>query len=154
MKSHEALKKAMSEKGVKSIAADMKLSPSLLYRWCSSKEDPDDWGAANPLDRLNRLVELTGDTGPIHWLCQAHDGFFVENPRGVETKETPFLQATQEVLSEFSEMLQAMSESYNDDGSIESQEAARIRQEWEELKTLAEQFVVACEDGTYRAPGG
>lgn len=151
MKSHEVLKKAINKKGVKSIASDMNLSSSLLYRWCSSNDSPDDWGAANPLDRVHRLVELTEDTGPVHWLCQASNGFFVENPIREGQQETPFLQATQQVLGEFSEMLQAMSESYNDDSSIETKEAARIRAEWEELKTLAEQFVVACEEGTYQS---
>ena len=46
-------------------------------------------------------------------------------------------------------MLQAVSESYGGDNSVDAQEAANIRREWEQLKTLAEQFVVACEMGGY-----
>ena len=142
----------MKKRGVKSIAASMKLSASLLYRWCRPTEVENDWGAANPLDRLHCLVKLTEDTGPIHWLCQAHNGFFVQNPGAREDQNTPFLKATQEVLGEFSEMLKAMSESYNDDGSVDPVEAARIRDEWEQLKTQAERFVVACEGGVYQNP--
>ena len=108
-----------------------------------------DWGENNPLDRILKIVHLTDDTGPIHWLCQSVDGFFVENPVRSGERDTPFLQATQQVLAEFSELLQAVSESYNNDSSIDPQEAERIRQEWEQLKTLAEHFVVACEQGGY-----
>ena len=149
MESHEVLRKAIHEKGVKAIATEMNLSASLVYKWCKASESVDDWGAANPLDRVLRIVKLTEDTSPINWLCQAVNGFFIENPIKEGTESTPFLQATQQVLSEFSEMLQAVSESYNNDQSIDSEEARRIRREWEQLKTLAEQFVVACEKGGY-----
>jgi len=150
MESHEVLRKAIYEKGVKAIAADMNLSTSLLYKWCKGKESIDDWGVANPLDRILKVVELTGDTGPIHWLCQEANGFFVENPLRESADDTPFLQATQQLLGEFSELLQAVSESYGDDSAIDPKEAAKIRSEWEELKTLAERFVVACEKGGYK----
>ena len=46
-------------------------------------------------------------------------------------------------------MLQAVSESYGEDTAIDAQEAANIRREWEQLKTLAEQFVLTCEAGGY-----
>ena len=59
------------------------------------------------------------------------------------------LEATQHLLSEFSELLAAVSQSYNADRTIDDDEASRIRKEWEDLKTLAERFVVACESGIY-----
>ena len=37
-----------------------------------------------------------------------------------------------------------------DDGQVVTQEAEKIRREWEQLKTTAESFVVACEAGTYQ----
>lgn len=151
MESHEVLRETINVRGVKAVAAEMNLSTSLVYKWCK-ENSPDDWGAQNPLDRILKIVEITGDTRPIHWLCQAVDGFFVENPARGATQDTPFLQATQQMLSEFSEMLQAVSESYGNDSSIDSGESERIRREWEELKTLAEAFVVACERGGYSRP--
>ena len=150
MESHEALKKAINTKGVKAVAAEMNLSASLVYKWCKEHDSPDDWGANNPLDRILKIVEVTEDTGPIHWLCQSVNGFFVENPLRQGSQDTPFLQATQKMLGEFSEMLQAVSESYGNDGSIDTGEAEHIRREWEELKTLAERFVVSCEQGGYK----
>lgn len=148
MESHEVLRETINVRGVKAVAAEMNLSTSLVYKWCK-ESSPDDWGAQNPLDRILKIVQITDNTAPIHWLCQAVDGFFVENPARGATQDTPFLQATQKMLAEFSEMLQAVSESYGNDSSIDAQEAERIRHEWEELKTLAEQFVVACERGGY-----
>ena len=149
MESHEVLRDTINVRGVKAVAADMNLSTSLIYKWCKKSDSPDDWGAQNPLDRILKIVQLTDNTEPIHWLCQSVDGFFVENPARGAAEDTPFLQATQKLLSEFSEMLQAVSESYGGDTSIDAQEAANIRREWEQLKTLAEQFVLTCEAGGY-----
>ncbi|MEW6282834.1 MAG: phage regulatory CII family protein, partial [Candidatus Eremiobacterota bacterium] len=134
-------------KGVKAVASELKLSPSLVYKWCQPKEEA---GADNPLDRLHAVVKVTGDTGPIHWLCQAANGFFVENPVQARSGGQPLLQATQKLLAEFSDLLRAVSEVYGDDNAVDSKEAERIRGEWEQLKTLAEHFVVACERGVYR----
>lgn len=150
MRSDEVLREVIHNHGVKAVAADMRLSTSLLYKWCQPKEDPDASGADNPLDRLQRLVEITSDTRPVHWLCQACKGFFVENPSAGRNEETAVLEATQKLLAEFSEMLGAVSSGYQDDRSIDQQEAQKIRKEWEDLKTLAEQFVTACERGVFR----
>ena len=59
------------------------------------------------------------------------------------------LGATQKLLGEFSELLAAVSRSYDDDSIIDQSEAQSIRKEWEDLKAMAEHFVVACESGAY-----
>ncbi len=56
---------------------------------------------------------------------------------------------TQSILKEFSEMLEAVTESYANGQRIDLQESVRIRKEWEELKSRAEQFVCACEHGVF-----
>ena len=38
MNSYEVLKNAITPVGAKSIAADMNLSTSLIYKWCQSKD--------------------------------------------------------------------------------------------------------------------
>ncbi len=150
MESHEVLKKAVTEIGTKAIASDMSLSASLIYKWCEPKDSPDAGGADNPLDRLARVYELTGDTGPVEWLCQKAGGFYVPNQSEKSKEETlTILPVTQKILKEFSEMLSAVSKSLEDDGQIDEEEAGRIRKEWEELKSIAESFVVACEKGEY-----
>ena len=61
--SHEVLKQSVSDLGVKSVASDLGLSTSLIYKWCQPSEAEDASGADNPLDRLAKVYELTGVRG-------------------------------------------------------------------------------------------
>ena len=153
MASHEVLKRAAAEIGVKCLAADMGLSASLVYKWCQAREGKYASGADNPLDRILKICELTGDHRPIAWLCEQVNGFYVKNPDHPEEPELPLLRVTQEILKEFSELLDVVSNSIEDDGRVDVGEAAQIRKEWEDLKSVTEGFVTACEQGTYRTDG-
>ena len=132
---------------MKEVATHLGLSSALLYKWCL----PLPSGAANPLDRISGLVRFLNDPRPLHWLCQEADGFFVWNPSTANTRKAPVLQATQQMLKEFSELLAVISESVSGDQCIDLDEARRIRGEWEDLKTLTESFVVACEKGSFQS---
>lgn len=149
MESHEMLKKAVTAVGAKAVASDMSLSTSLIYKWCEPTGPPDAAGADNPLDRIEKIYQLTGEVGPIAWLCQKADGFFVPNTVTDGNSRAPLLPVTRKILREFSELLDIMSESIETDGKIDESESERIRCEWEELKNVAEGFVVACERGDY-----
>lgn len=150
MKSHEVLKLVVSEKGAKQVAPEVQVSRSLLYKWCQSHEDPDASGAANPLDRLLRLMEFTDDDRPLEWLCKARGGFYVPNPTSGQSEGGAVLEATQKLLADFSDLLSEVSSSYSNDAQIDTEEARRIREEWEDLKSFAECFVTECESGLYR----
>lgn len=147
--SNEVLRETFKEKGVKYIAQELKVSSSLVYKWTHDKESETSPGADNPLDRLQAIIDCTGSHAPIEWLCQKNGGFFISNPSRTEDQTTPVLSATQQLLGEFSELLAAVSQSYQDDTVIDAEEAAKIRKEWEDLKALAERFVRACESGAY-----
>ncbi len=149
MNSHEVLKKSVSDLGVKSVAADLGLSTSLIYKWCQPNDSEDSSGADNPLDRLARIYELTGDRGPIEWLCGKADGYFVENVPAQAVEKIPLLHMTRRIVREFSELLDVLTESIENDGKIDLDEAARIRREWESLKSSAESFVSSCEKNVY-----
>ncbi len=149
MDSYEVLKKSVSELGVKSVASDLGLSTSLIYKWCQPSDSADASGADNPLDRLIRIHELTGDTGPIEWLCQKADGYFVPNVAAQDIDAIPLLHMTRRIVREFSELLDVLTESIENDGVIDLKEADSIRAEWENLKSSAESFVAACEKGLY-----
>jgi len=149
MESYEVLKEAIGKVGAKSVASDMGLSPSLIYKWCQPKDDEGSSGADNPLDRLAKVYECTGDTRIAQWMCEKMDGYFVANERQDKYKEVPLIQATQSILHEFSDLLRVVSESIENDGLITGDEAVKIRKEWEELKSITEGFVRACEDGTF-----
>ena len=153
MHSYEILREAAERVGVKALAAELRLSPALVYKWCQecNRDDPDSSGARNPLDRLAEIVGLTHDTGVVRWLCHEADGFFVRNPRvSREEMDNALLQTTQLLIREFSDLLTTVSESIENDGEIDASEADRIRRVWEELKGTTECFVVACEQGLYR----
>jgi hypothetical protein len=154
MNSHEVLKKSVSDLGVKSVASDLGLSTSLIYKWCQPTDSEDASGAENPLDRLARVHELTGDRGPIEWLCQQADGYFVENIAPEDIDAIPLLHMTRRIVREFSDVLDVLTESIDNDGQIDLDEAQQIRKEWEKLKSTAESFVSSCEKGIYIDEGG
>lgn len=152
MKSWEVLREAADRIGVKALAARLNLSTALVYKWCqeSPKDDPSGSGARNPLDRLKEITEATGDPRVINWLCNAAGGFFVENPNVTPGEaQEQLLATTQRMVMDFGELLATLSRSIEDDGQISTMEAAHIRQAWEKLKTKAECFAVACEQGMY-----
>jgi len=153
MKSNEVLKEAIDRVGVKAVAAELRLSQALIYKWCQEADpkDPDASGTRNPLDRLREVVNVTGHVPIVNWLCHEAGGFFVHNPEEeCADIDADMLQSTQQVVTRFSGMLQEISNSIANDGSIEPDEADRIRICWEQLKMTAETFVVACERGLYR----
>lgn len=155
MRSDEILKQAANRIGVKALAAELKLSPALVYKWCQpfDSKDPDASGARNPLDRVADIVRITGEDEVVNWLCSQVNGFFTPNPR-VDGKHlsTDLLRGAQTLVKEFSDMLEEVSVSVSNDGAIQAEEAARIRRHWETLKRVAENFVVSSELGLYGHP--
>src|ERR671916_1733618 len=90
MKSYEVIRQAVDEPGVKSVAAALKVSPALVYKWCeppADEDDPDQSGAKNPLDRVREMYLLTKDIRLVRWLCNEAGGFFVANPEGQPEKD-------------------------------------------------------------------
>lgn len=152
MRSHEVLKSAADGVGVKALAAELRLSPALVYKWCQEwdPDDPDASGARNPLDRVADIVRVTGDRRVVNWLCHEAGGFFVSNPtRRPPDVSTELLSNTQRLVKEFSQLLLTVTKSIEDDGEIEPSEADRIRDAWELFKGTVEAFTVACERGVF-----
>ena len=154
MKSYDVIRQAVDEPGVKAVAAALKVSPALVYKWCeqpADSEDPDQSGAKNPLDRVREMYMLTKDIRLIRWLCNEAGGFYVSNPvpelrRSLD--ETIFAE-TRSMVRDFSELLDAVTEAVDDDPGIDADEADEIRQKWEDLKACVERFVISCEKGLY-----
>jgi hypothetical protein len=154
MKSYEVIRQAVDEPGVKAVAGALKVSPALVYKWCeppADESEPDQSGAKNPLDRVREMYELTKDIRLIRFLCNEAGGFFVANPVPDLRKsldETVFAQ-TRAMVRDFSELLEAVTESVEDDSLIDADEADVIRQKWEDLKACVEKFTVSCEKGHF-----
>ena len=107
MKSHEVLKSVVEGVGTKQIAHDLRISTSLVYKWCAeqpSELGEDGSGARNPLDRLVSLFESTGDREPVEWLCTQIGGYFVESLEPGTTKvDAEYIQQTHMLVAEFSD---------------------------------------------------
>ena len=160
MKSYDVIRQAVDEPGVKAVAAALKVSPALVYKWCeppADMEDPEQSGAKNPLDRVREMYLLTKDIRLIRWLCNEAGGFFVSNPVPEirKTLDEQIFTETRSMVREFSELLDTVTESVEDDPGIDPAEADEIRQKWEDLKACLEKFVIRCEKGHYalKQPG-
>ncbi|HEY1099728.1 MAG TPA: phage regulatory CII family protein [Myxococcota bacterium] len=137
MQSHEAVKAAVDDKGPKEVASAMNVSLSLVYKWCEGK-------TGNPLDRVAELVDATGSTVPLSWLCTRAQGSFLPRPPPVPADDARLVDDTRRMLKEFSDVLSAMTAAFLD-GHVSDAEAKLIRREWEELLPIAEGLVRACE---------
>jgi hypothetical protein len=154
MKSHEVLREAMNEPGVKAVAAALKVSPALVYKWCEPSDgdgDTDPSGTRNPLDRVRDIYDITKDGRVVRWLCNQAGGFFVSNPVPEirKTVNEQIYDQTRLMFRTFSALLDEITESTEDDPYIDAEEAEEIRDKWEDLKATLEQFVVSCERGHY-----
>ncbi|MCX5675733.1 MAG: hypothetical protein NTX87_12065 [Planctomycetota bacterium] len=159
MKSFEVIHGAVESVGVKKVAAAMNVSSSLVYKWCEgAPEHPaeDASGATNPLDRVAALWDCTHHANLVDWLCQRAGGTFVPNPFRDMNVDAEYVERTQRIIREFSELLATVSQSMIDDSSVDPREAEHIRKHWQKLKAHGESFVMACEQGLFdkaRDPG-
>ena len=155
MRSYEVIRQAVEEPGVKAVAAALRVSPALVYKWCeppAEADDPEQSGAKNPLDRVREMYHLTKDIRLIRWLCNEAGGFFVSNPEVSAPRRTldeRIFGETRGMVREFSELLDTVTASLETTPGIQPEEADAIRQRWEDLKACVEKFVISCERGDY-----
>jgi hypothetical protein len=152
MESHEVLQRALKKTTPKAVAAELGISLSLVYKW-AEKPGVDGGGSKNPLDRLLQIMELSGDPGIIDWLCHKQGGHFVTDPDLSGERIEAILPATQQMIRHFSTLLDEISGAAQDH-TVSKDEAKEIRLCWDKLKSHAEAFVRACENGEFRTTGG
>jgi len=147
MQSHELLREVLENNSPKQIAADLGLSPSMIYKWAEPPDYAAGSGTTNPLDRIEALLQSTKDLRLVQWICQRAGGFFILNP-----KDTPpphfLIPATNQIVQEFADLLAVIATATADD-KITPVETKQIRARWEELKTVTEGFVASCEEGNF-----
>ena len=153
MRSHEILKKVVEEVGAKHVAYDLRVSTSLVYKWCSDpgeQGDMDATGARNPLDRILQIADSTRSRTPVEWLCGQVGGYFVESPDSEpEELDVEYLRLTQELVGRFSRLLDVLSSSIANEGRVDAQEALDIRRQWRDLQSHGEALVRGCEQGMF-----
>jgi hypothetical protein len=147
MESHEVLKKALRKTSPKAVAAELGVSLSLVYKWA---EKPTEFsaGSKNPLDRVQQIIELSGDLGIVEWICRQQGGHFVKDPDVSGKKYEHVVPATQQIIGHFSELLNEISAAAVDH-SVTQEEARDIREMWDKLKSYGEGFVRSCEKGDF-----
>jgi len=154
MDSNQVLRNAIEKVGAKKVAGDMRVSLSLVYKWCQPSAADDSTiepsGARNPLDRVAALLESTGDADVVQWLCEQAEGFFVRDSEAGDRRiDAEYIANTQRIIEDFSRLLRAMSDAITDDGEVDQAEARKIRTQWQRLKRYGEAFVCACERGQF-----
>ncbi len=145
MQSHEILREVLKKTSAKQIASDMGLSLSLIYKWAEPPADGS--GANNPLDRVGQLINSTGDSHIAQWVCEQSGGFFIRNPESIQ-HSGQLIPLTNDIVQDFADMLATIAIS-SADNVISNQEAKKIRDRWERLKSVTEGFVQAAEVGNF-----
>jgi hypothetical protein len=148
MESYEVLKRALRKTTPKAVAAELGVSLSLVYKW-AEKPGELSAGSKNPLDRLQQIIELSGDLGIVEWLCRRQGGHFVKDPEISSKSFDHVMPATQQIIGHFSELLSEISTAAVDQ-SVSGEEAKQIRELWDKLKSYGEGFVRSCENGDFQ----
>lgn len=149
--SHEVIRNALSEIGVKYAAQRLGVSPALVYKWTEAtptSSDPDGSGARNPLERVAEITRLTGDTLLIEWLCAVAGGTFVR-----DTSPARLPGELHSVTGRCGVVLIHTLQTLADaavDGVICQREAPVIRAAWQTAKGETEGVVRAGEAGMFR----
>jgi hypothetical protein len=147
MESHELLREIFEKKTPKEVSADLELSTSMIYKWAQPPGGAAGSGIENPLDRIEALMQSTGDQRLVQWICQRAGGFFILNPKNAPHPHF-LIPATNEIVQEFADLLAVIATAAADN-QITPAEAKQIRARWEELKTATEGFVECCEEGNF-----
>ncbi len=151
MDSHELLKDLLKTTSAKQVAADMGLSLSLIYKWAEPPATDAGSGSSNPLDRIAQLLATTQDRRVAQWVCEQAGGFFIANPV-LHTPNDTLIPATNNIVRDFADMLGVIATAAADQ-EITADEAKRIRERWEQLKSVTEGFVHAAEQGNFTQLG-
>ncbi len=147
MQSHELLREVFDQKSAKEVSADLDLSTSMVYKWAQPASHEN--GIGNPLDRIEALIQSTGDQRIVQWICQRAGGFFILNPQSTPHPHY-LIPATNQIVQEFADLLAVVATAAADN-KITAAESEQIRARWEELKSVTEGFVAACEHGNFDA---
>jgi hypothetical protein len=148
MQSHELLREVFQKGSAKQAAAELGLSLSMIYKWAEPSDQASGSGASNPLDRIETLQRCTGDLRIVQWICQRAGGFFIKNPKSSYPHPEFLIPATNEIVQEFADLLAVIATAASDN-QITKEEAKKIRDRWEELKSVTESFVHCCEQGNF-----
>ncbi|MDD4818151.1 MAG: hypothetical protein PHI85_09300 [Victivallaceae bacterium] len=106
----------------------------------------------NVLDRVYNLIDVTfSETGKmviLEKLAEEWGFMLIANPV-IRATDCPAVAKIAEIMREFAAVIDETARAITD-GRIEKWEAEKIRERWEIVKRLTEEFVLACETGVYQ----
>jgi hypothetical protein len=145
MDTNELLRLLCKKLGTKQIADALGISVSLVQKWSGQ----GDSHRTNPLeDFIEFAVAVKWDAELMHSLCAEAGGYFVHNPEVTNGKPLPLDKAHYKVLHDLAQTLALITREAEHDSICK--DAAKIRRNWDGLKSLVEGFVVGCEKGCFR----
>ena len=148
MKSHELIRLVIQKYGVKQLAAELKLSRPLLYKWMEPHGGTES-GLPNPVDRIVQLYLITRDVRLVQWLCAQAGGFFVANPPVKPLRAAKDLLPVESiVMAEQATLLATLAKVLGH--RVSSAEARSLRSQWEQCKSDMERLMASCERGAIR----
>ena len=147
MQSYELLREVFETAAPKKVSADLGLSTSMIYKWSEAPDHAAGSGTGNPLDRIEALIQSTGDQRLVQWICERAGGFFILNPKHAPHPHY-LIPATNQIVQEFADLLAVIATAAADN-QITPAESKQIRARWEELKSVTEGFVACCEEGNF-----
>ncbi|MFA5266186.1 MAG: hypothetical protein WC378_20375 [Opitutaceae bacterium] len=147
MEPHEVMRDVLKETPAKRIAAEMGLSLSLVYKWAEPPTEESGSGASSPLGRVGQLIRISQHHHIVQWVCEQAGGFYISNAKIMKTGGN-LIPMTNDIVKEFADMLATIAQAAGDN-TITAEEARKIRQRWEDLKSVTEGFVHAAERGDF-----
>ena len=104
MQSYELLREVFEKSAPKKVSADLGLSTSMIYKWGEPPDHAAGSGTGNPLDRIEALIQSTGDQRLVQWICERAGGFFILNPKNAPHPHY-LIPATNQIVQEFADLL-------------------------------------------------
>ena len=129
-KSNLAIKASLKGKNIKAVKDALGISQALIYKWMA---DP---AVRNPLDRVLKLIELSGNLSIIRWLCNACGGFLVMNPNTSNIDISDGNLTT--IIKRSNKTTELIAEITNSEDQDLLEE---LRNNWEKQKSIVESFI-------------
>lgn len=137
MQSHEVVKNAIG-KNTKEVAEELKVSIETCYKW-------SDGSLRDPLQRVVKLYQKTGDIDLIKYICSEAGGYFVKSFNPEDCKDVKIIPAA---VKEFGDLMTELGLSLAD-GIITDDELYRLKKEFGDLVSLMTAFFEACDNGKF-----
>jgi len=140
------LRKAAEGINIKELAADLgkvegkdTLSVSYIYQQLRG-----DTKIKNILERCRVWLKHDKSGTILQWLCNENEGYFVKRISNKKCSN----QVVAKLMKEFAEVISTIADALLD-GKVSMTEYKNLRKEWQDVQSIMEGFLDACEKGEY-----